>query len=147
VSLSDDDLGHISNDTSAMIRYAKQLAGVSAGSDVIYVDGLPSSYLPPADMIARITVNGDPFSAEYADGDLTHIDITTKAADRKFRYGFGGPSMGMDARNPLDPSLHSRNRSGSGYISGPIPHLPLTFTFHGTWGSVSLCGMHRKTAV
>jgi hypothetical protein len=132
VSLSHNELENISDDTGELIRYAKMLAGATTGTDVVYVDGLPSSVLPPAEMVARITVNGDPFSAEYADGDFTHIEITTRSADRRFRYGFGGFSLGTGGRNPLGPSLATRSRSGNGYISGSVPHLPLTFSFHGT---------------
>ena len=80
VSLSDVELQRVSNDTEDLLRYAKLMAGASASPDAIYVDGLPAAELPPAETIARITVNGDPFSAEYADGDLTHIDITTRGA-------------------------------------------------------------------
>jgi hypothetical protein len=135
ISLSGDELRTISNNTRDMIRYAKQLAGVTTGPDVVIVDGLPSSTLPPAEMIARITINGEPFSAEFSDGDLTHIDIITRNSDRRFRYGFGGLSLGVGSHNTLDPNLRSDSRSGNGYVSGPVPHLPLTFSLHGTFAS------------
>jgi hypothetical protein len=134
VSLSADELGKISNNTDDLIRYARQMAG-DTGRDSVYVDGLPSSTLPPAETIARITVNADPFSAEYADGDLTHIDIFTKNGDRKLRYGFGGLSLGLGGSNPLNPALRSDPRSANGYISGGVPLLPLTFSIHGVLAS------------
>lgn len=135
VSLSDVELQRVSNDTEDLLRYAKLMAGASASPDAIYVDGLPAAELPPAETIARITVNGDPFSAEYADGDLTHIDITTKGGDRKLRYGFGGFSFSAGGRNTLDPNFRSQSGSGNGYVSGPVPYFPLTFSLHGNWGS------------
>src|SRR5579864_9468495 len=76
-SVSDADLRNISNNTNDLVAYAKRLAGVQSGSDQIYVDGLPSDHLPTADRIESITVNADPFSAEYSDGGNTHIDIVT----------------------------------------------------------------------
>ena len=137
VSLSGDDLKRISNNTADLIRYAKTLAGVGTGPDAIYVDGLPSRNLPPAETISRITVNADQFSAEYSDGDITHIEITTRSGDRKFRYGFGAPSLGLGGRNPLGRNLQNESESANGYISGPVPFLPLTFSLHGNWGENS----------
>src|ERR1035437_9831670 len=133
VSLSDVELQRVSNDTEDLLRYAKLMAGASASPDAIYVDGLPAAELPPAETIARITVNGDPFSAEYPDGDLTHINITTKGGDRKLRYGFGGFSFSAGGRSTLDPNFRSQSGSGNGYVSGPVPYFLLTFSLHGNF--------------
>lgn len=130
VSLSDAELRSISNNTQELIHYAKQLAGVTMGMDSIYVDGLPSSSLPPAGMVARITVNGDPFSAEYSDGDQTRIEITTKVPDRKLRFNFGGASPGLGGRNFLAPGLHSVSRGGDFGLTGPLFRLPVSFSLH-----------------
>src|ERR1035437_7618867 len=71
VSLSASDLKDISDNTIDLVAYVKRMAGVQSGSDHIYVDGLPTDTLPPAGTIDRITINADPFSAEYSDGTST----------------------------------------------------------------------------
>jgi hypothetical protein len=136
ISVSDADLKGISNLTQDLIRYAKTLAGADMGEDAIYVDGLPSATLPPAAMVARIDVNLDPFSAEYSDNDRTHINITTKNADRHLRFNFGGAGIGVGGGNPLAHALHSVSHSANLSLTGPVPRVPLTFSFHGTVGSL-----------
>jgi len=133
-SLWDTDLKAVSNNTEDWIRYAKLVAGATFGSDAIYVDGLPSTTLPPAAAVGRITVNADPFSAEYADGDSTHIDIVTKGADRTFGFSLGGLSLGAGGHNPLAPGLRSVSSSGQGNLTGFIPHLPITFVANLNFG-------------
>jgi hypothetical protein len=136
ISVSDADLKGISNLTEDLIRYAKALAGADNGEDAVYVDGLPSTTLPPATMVARIDINPDPFSAEYSDNDRTHINITTKNADRHLRFNFGGAGIGVGGGNPLAPGLHSVSHLANLSLTGPVPRLPLTFSFHGTLGSL-----------
>jgi hypothetical protein len=127
VSLSEAELRKISNDSTQLVAYAKQLAGVFAGSDHIYVDGLPADQPPPSDRIESITINPDPFSAEYSDGSDTHIDILTKNPDRKFHLSTGGISLGPPARDGLDPQLKSSSNAASIGASGAVPSLPLVF--------------------
>ena len=128
ISLSEVELRTISNDTAQLVQYAKLLAGRGGGPDVVYVDGLPSSNLPPAEMVARISVNPDPFSAEYSDGDQTHIDIMTKGNDRSLRFNLGGAPLRAGGRDVLARGLQSKSRSGSWGLRGPVPRLPLTFS-------------------
>lgn len=128
VSFSEDDLRAISNHGDDLVAYAKQVAGIYSESDALYVDGLPTDHPPPADRIAAITINADPFSAEYADGSNNHIDITTKQAERKFRLTSAGGSLGTKAPNGLNPSLGSTSNTAILGITGPAPYLPLAFT-------------------
>lgn len=137
ISLSSEELGRISNNTVDLIRYAKLLAGVNATSEAIRVDGMPATQLPPAEMIARITVNGDPFSTEYADGDQTSVDITTKGSDRHFRFNLDGGSVGSGGSDTLRPGLRSAQQSQGFSLSGPVPHLPVTFSSHVNLGYTS----------
>jgi hypothetical protein len=134
-SLSDIDLRGISNNTADFIKYAKAAAGADTGSDAVYTDGLPSSALPPAEMVGRIDVNADPFSAEYSDNSQTHINITTKSPDRRFRFNFGGAGVGFGGGNSLAPGLQSVSHSESLGLTGPIPHVPLAFSLHANFGS------------
>jgi len=128
VSLSDAELNRISNNTGDFIRYAKLLAGVVGEQDVIRVDGLPAYTLPPAEMIAGITVNANPFSAQYAEGNANFIDIVTKAPERKLRFNIGGSPPGAGARDSIMPSARSDSASGSFRLAGPVARLPLTFS-------------------
>lgn len=134
VSLTGDQLRSISNSTAELIQYAKLMAGISGGTDAIYVDGVPSTVLPPADNIARIVVNADPFSAEYSDGDQTHIDIITKNGDRHFRINMGGGALGAGGRNALAPKTAPESNSNNFSLSGPVPFLPVTFSAQAGWG-------------
>jgi hypothetical protein len=136
VSLSDTELKSISNNTEDLIRYAKALAGADTGEDAIYVDGLPSATLPPADMVARIDVNTDPFSAEYSDNDRTHINITTKGSDRHLRFNVGGTGLGFGGGNELAPGLRSVSHGANFGLTGPILKVPLTFSFHAVLGTL-----------
>ncbi|MGC1373770.1 MAG: carboxypeptidase-like regulatory domain-containing protein [Candidatus Sulfotelmatobacter sp.] len=128
VSLSEEQLREISNNSGDLIAYAKQLAGIYSGSDSLYVDGLPADHPPPADRIAAITINADPFSAEYADGGNNHIDITTKQAERTFRVTTLGASLGTKAPDGLNPALSSTSNTANVGLAGPVPYLPIAFT-------------------
>jgi len=128
VSLSEDELRAISDNSDDLIAYAKQLSGIYTGADALYVDGMPADHPPPADRIASITINADPFSAEYSDAGDAHIDITTKPAERKFRITSVGGSLGTKAPNGLNPSLGSTTNTARLGIAGPVPRLPLAFT-------------------
>jgi len=136
ISLSDTELKSISNNTADLIRYAQLMAGAS-GPNVIYVDGLPAGVLPPAEMIARIVVNADPFSPEYADGDQAHIDIITKSPDREFRFNVGSGSLGAGGKSILAPNQISRSSNTSWTLSGPVTGLPLSFSTQLSLGSTS----------
>jgi hypothetical protein len=131
VSLSASDLKEISDNTIDLVAYAKRMAGVQSGSDHIYVDGLPTDTLPPAGTIDRITINADPFSAEYSDGSGTHIDILTKDTERKFKLDVGGLSFGPGTHSALNSHLDSTSETGRGMVTGPVPYLPLAFTANG----------------
>jgi len=131
VSLSASDLKDISDNTIDLVAYAKRMAGVQSGADHIYVDGLPTDTLPPAGTIDRITINADPFSAEYSDGSSTHIDIVTKDTERKFKLEMGGFSFGPGTHSVLNSHLDSTSETGRGMLTGPVPNLPLAFTASG----------------
>ena len=128
VSLSGDQLKLISNNTGDLIQYAKLLAGVTGGSDAIYVDGLPTSILPPVNNIACIIVNADPFSAEYSDADQTHIEIITKTGDRQLRANFGGGALRRRRQKRSADQCRGEISYSNWSVSGPIPFLPLTFS-------------------
>jgi hypothetical protein len=124
-----NELRTISNDTGQLIEYAKAVAGVPFSDQQVYVDTLPAQELPPAEMISRISVNADPFSAEYSDGDLTHIDVTTKPGEERFHFNLGGISFGTGAHSPLAPAgAASKDYSRLIGLSGPLGIRGLSFS-------------------
>ena len=127
-SVSDRELQGISNNTEDLIRYAKALAGADMATDAIYVDGLPSGTLPPPEMVARIDVNTNPFSAEYSDPGQSHINIITKNADRTVHFNLGGNGFTWGGQNVLAPGLQSTTHASNLGFSGPVPNLPFTFS-------------------
>ena len=127
-SLSADELKTLYEDSNDWIAYAKNIAGAFSQNDQIYVDGLPTDHVPPTDSIETVTVNASPFSAEYSDSSETHIEITTKRAERQFQLTSGGISLGSHANNPLNSQLHSASKAASLGLMGPIPYSPLAFT-------------------
>jgi hypothetical protein len=134
VSIPDTVLGTISNTTRDLIDYARSVAGAASGDMRVYVDGLPARTLPSADAVRSVTINADPFSAEFAEGDETRVDIATKAPDRTLHFGFSGGSLGLGGRSVLGSGLRSASRSYNGFVSAAIPRLPLTFSISGRRG-------------
>jgi hypothetical protein len=132
LSLAEDDFRTLAGTTADAIRQAQLLAGATSLRSVIYVDGLPSPTLPSLDMVARITVNADPFSAEYAHGDLTAIHLFTKAPARTFRFHSGSDAIGFGGRNVLSDSARADTVAGNFGVSGPIPRVPFTFAITGS---------------
>ena len=131
VSIARPELRAVSDDTGELIRYARARAGLARATEShVYVEGLPAGTLPPADTIDRIVVDGDPFSAEYADGSEGHIDVFTSAPDRRLRLSLGGATLGMGGGNALDSRAGARSRSWNLGVTGPVPHAPLTFSLH-----------------
>ena len=128
LSSSERDLRTVAATTSDLIRYAQLLAGASTRPASIYVDGLPGGGLPPLDAIAQISIGADPFSAEHADGEVTSIEIITKAPARTLRFFTGGDLPGIGGRDVLAPALRTTSRGGNLGVMGPVPRLPLTFT-------------------
>ena len=134
ISLSADaqNLRAFGATTADVIRYAQLMAGTATRPAEVYVDGLPAGGLPPLDAIAHISISGDPFSAEYADADVSSIEIITKTPSRKFRVFAGGDMPGIDGRDMLAPALKTRSRFANLGVMGPVAHLPVTFSASGS---------------
>jgi Carboxypeptidase regulatory-like domain len=132
VSLGAEQLKRISNDPKVWVTYAQLLAGAANLPAELYVDGMPAAQLPPAVLIARIVVNPDTFSAEYADGGNAHIDVITKAPDRQFHFNLGSDALGAGGGSVLAPGPQAASHSLNGSMSGAIPRLPLAFSLTGS---------------
>lgn len=128
LNADEQNLRAFAGTTADLVRYAQLLAGTASRPASLSVDGLLADTLPPIDAIAHISIHGDPFSAEYADADVTSIDIVTKAPARTFRFFMGGDTPGVDGRDLLAPALRTASRFANLGVRGPVPHLALTFS-------------------
>ena len=130
ITLTDAEFSRLAATTEQLIAHARQLAG-SPEAPAIYVDGLPATVLPPITQIASMRVNADPFSAEYAHGDVPTIHIITKAPARVFGAQIGTDGFEFGERNVLDPSARSSSAGFNALVSGPVPRVPLGFRLDG----------------
>jgi len=126
--LGSDELLRISDRTEDVIRAATLSAAGGSVPTVVYVDGLPVTVLPPVEMIARLGVNTNPFSAEFGDGDVNSVQIVTKGLARRFRVAPGGSLLGFGGGSGLRPGMRSQSHGASLAISGPVPRLPVTLS-------------------
>jgi hypothetical protein len=129
VSLSAEgvDLRSLAASTTDLIRYVQQLSGNSARAPAVYVDGLPATTLPPLDLIAEISIDGDPFSVEYGDGIGVAVEIVTRTPGRAFRMFSGVDLPAIGGRNILSESVGETARSLSIGTMGAVPGVPVTF--------------------
>ncbi len=134
-TLSGEELEKVSNDPAQLTAYAEQLSGAAPLPTHIYIDGLPSSNLPPAELISTISVNQDPFSPEYSDGDENRVEIITRSPDRKLHFTVNGSSLGAGGNSALGPNLGSSSKWAAPILSGPVPHSPLAFSVEGNYTS------------
>ena len=130
VSLGADELTVIGPDTTAWAAFARGASGPAVGVERVYVDGMPAA-TPPAASIGRISVNTDPFSAEYAGVGEVRIDVDLMPPERRWRVNGSAPSFGAGGGSPLGPSGAPVSRASELSVSGPVPRLPLTFSVHG----------------
>jgi Carboxypeptidase regulatory-like domain len=135
VVLSRSELNKISNDPAELTAYAQQLAGAAPVPSHTYVDGLPSTNLPPTAVIDTVAVNRDPFSSEYADGDQNRIEITTRSPERKWHLSLGGSSIGLGGDSAMGSHLGSSSKWTSPILTGPMPYAPLAFSLQANFSS------------
>jgi hypothetical protein len=136
-TLSRNDLSKVSNDPAELTAYAQQVAGAAPIPSHTYIDGLPSTNLPPAAMIESVSVNRDPFSPEYADGDENRVEVTTRSPDRKLHVGLDGSSIGLGGNSAMGPHLGSSSKWTSPVVSGPVPYSLLAFSLQANFSSTS----------
>ena len=137
VVLSGDAVRTAAATTADLIRYARLLAGGTTRPGVIYVDGLPATLLPPLGMVAAISVNADPFTAERADGDVTTIEIVTRAPARTLTFHAGSDVLGVGGGDALASDSRSASAFQNFGMAAPVPGLPLTFVASMSLGRTS----------
>jgi len=128
ITLTEKDLEALPDDPDDLLSTLKQMAGAAGGGDdaTVYVDGFRErGQLPPKEAILRISINQNPFAAEYQEPGASRIEVITKpGADTyhgSFRFNFNDESL--NARNafyPNKPAFQMRNFAFN--FTGPIIH-------------------------
>ena len=96
--------------------------GGSGGAEIM-VNGFSGGRLPPKDAILKITINQNPYSAEFSQPGFGRIEITTKPGNDTWRGSINTQfrSSALDARNAFavtKPDLFQQQYSFN--FSGPI---------------------------
>ena len=128
ITLSDKDLDALPDDPDELLSTLKQMAGAAGGADdaSVYVDGFRErGQIPPKEAILRISINQNPFAAEFQEPGNFRIQIITKPGADTFhgslRLNFNDESL--NARNafyPNKPAYQMRNLAFN--FTGPIIH-------------------------
>ena len=126
ITLTEKDLEALPDDPDELLQTLKQMAGAAGGGDdaAIYVGGFRErGQLPPKEAILRISINQNPFSAEFSEPGHSRIEIITKpGADTfhgGFRFNFNDESLNARNASFVDkPALQMRNFGVN--LSGPI---------------------------
>ncbi|MDX2029276.1 MAG: carboxypeptidase regulatory-like domain-containing protein [Blastocatellia bacterium] len=117
--------------------YLEMMAGPGAGGASggqggaqFIVDGFRNGRLPPKEAILKITINQNPFSAEYSRPGAGRVEILTKPGNNEWRGGggFSIANAALNARNAfalVRPDLDQKRYSFS--LSGPIIHKKMSF--------------------
>lgn len=120
-----------------MRDFLEMLAGPGAGGASggqggaqFIVDGFRNGRVPPKDAILKITINQNPFSAEYARPGAGRVEILTKPGNNEWRGsgGFSVVNSALNARNAfalIRPDLDQKRYSFS--LSGPIIRKKMSF--------------------
>ena len=109
IVLRGSDLDAFSDDAEDLANELQMLAGPSPGPDggQIFIEGFSGGILPPKASIREISVNHNPFSAEYDRVGFGRIEVLTKPGSNRFRgqvsFDFG--NRALTARNPFLTSL------------------------------------------
>jgi Carboxypeptidase regulatory-like domain/TonB dependent receptor len=128
ITLTEKDLEALPDDPDDLLSTLKQMAGAAGGGDeaTVYVDGFHErGQIPPKEAILRISINQNPFAAEYQEPGAARIEVITKpGADTyhgSFRFNFGDESL--NARRPFDPTRPAyQMRNFAFNFSGPFIH-------------------------
>jgi hypothetical protein len=117
--------------------YLETMAGSGAGGAnggqsgaQFIVDGFRNGRLPPKEAILKVSINQNPFSAEYSRPGAGRVEILTKPGNNDWR-GSGGISFAnaaLNARNAfalVKPELNQKRYSFS--LSGPLIRKKLSF--------------------
>ncbi len=128
--LGEDFIKDLPNNEDDLRETLQNLAGPGAGGGnggsggaEIMINGFSGARLPPKDAILKITINQNPYSAEFSQPGFGRIEITTKPGNDSWRGSFNTQfrSSALDARNAFavtKPDMLQQQYSFN--FSGPI---------------------------
>jgi hypothetical protein len=135
ITLTEKDLEALPDDPDELLQTLKQMAGAAGGGDdaSVYVGGFRErGQLPPKEAILRISINQNPYSAEFSERGDARIEIITKPGADTYHGGFNF-SFNDESLNARDAFATFRApyqyRRYGGYFSGPIIHNRWGFFF------------------
>ncbi|MGH9936932.1 MAG: carboxypeptidase regulatory-like domain-containing protein, partial [Blastocatellia bacterium] len=103
ITLTEKEIENLPDNEDDLRDFINALAGggVNGQGATILVDGFSGGRLPPREAIARIVLNQNPFSAEYANPGFGRAEIITKPGYGQWRGSgsFGYRNAALDARN------------------------------------------------
>ncbi|MBS1809192.1 MAG: TonB-dependent receptor [Acidobacteria bacterium] len=136
--LGEDFIKDLPNNEDDMLEVLQALAGPGAsasgqsGAEVM-VNGFRGGRLPPKEAILKITINQNPYSAEFSNPGFGRIEITTKPGNDNWRGSVGADfrNSALDARNAfaiVKPDV--RQETFRFNLSGPIIKKRMSFFFN-----------------
>jgi len=131
LSLTSKELARYSSNPAEWIGFLQRFSGVRTASQVLFVDGIPATRLPPSEMISQMSIASDSFSVEYHDGDSSQFNVTTKSAERRTRVKLDGTPFGTRSVNALDTEARTESSSATALVSGPLARMPLMYAGRG----------------
>jgi hypothetical protein len=123
--LGEDFIKDLPNNEEDLVAVLQGMAGPSAGEAgaEIMINGFRGGKMPPKEAILKITINQNPYSAEFSQPGFGRIEITTKPGNDSWRGSINTQfrSSALDARNAFavtKPDMLQQQYSFN--ISGPI---------------------------
>lgn len=132
--LGEDFIKDLPNNEDDMLEVLQALAGpgasASGGGAEIMVNGFRGGRLPPKEAILRISINQNPYSAEFSQPGFGRIEIVTKPGNDTWRGSVGADfrNSALDARNAfalVKPDLAQQQFRFN--LSGPIIKKKMSF--------------------
>ncbi len=135
--LGEDIIKDLPNDPDELQSVLQGMAGPGAGAGSggasgaeILVNGFRGGRLPPKEAILKITINQNPYSAEFSQPGFGRIEITTKPGNDNWRGSFNTSfrNSALDARNAFATQKPDMNQRNFGFnLSGPLIKKKMSF--------------------
>ncbi|HEX4949674.1 MAG TPA: carboxypeptidase regulatory-like domain-containing protein, partial [Blastocatellia bacterium] len=136
--LGEDFIKDLPNNEEDMLEVLQALAGPGASASgqsgaEILVNGFRGGRLPPKEAILKISINQNPYSAEFSNPGFGRIEIVTKPGNDNWRGSVGADfrNSALDARNAfalVKPDV--RQETFRFNLSGPIIKKKMSFFFN-----------------
>ncbi len=140
VGLDRDFLGQLPLDGNDVMALVSTLLAPSAGGidgPSVIIDGVEGSALDlSASAIRHITVNRNPYSAEFRRPGKDRVEVATEHGSRKVRgtASFTGRTAALDARNALAQTKAADTKQlVDGSAGGPLFSERAVFFVNGSW--------------